>query len=56
MSPSSQLLRAKKLIALNYGFNLDPTFKTPYQARSLSCKVYNGPGKNHDVLGKIEKD
>jgi uncharacterized protein YgiM (DUF1202 family) len=28
----------------------------PLQFRALGCWVYSGPGVNHDVLGKVEKD
>ena len=34
----------------------DSQFKEPIQGRSLGSKIYNGPGKNHDVLGKVQKD
>ena len=56
MSPSRKLIHAKKLIATTSGFKLDANFKGPISGRSLGGKIYNGPGKNHDELGKIEKD
>jgi hypothetical protein len=55
-SPKKRLSEAKKLITLNYGFKMDSTFQGPIVGRSLGGKIYNGPGKNHDVLGKLQKD
>ena len=56
MSPSKKLLHAKKLITSSYGFKLDIKFNGPINGRSIGGKIYNGPGKNHDVLGKVQKD
>lgn len=56
MSPSKKLLHAKKLITSTNGFKLDMKFNGPINGRSLGGKIYNGPGKNHDVLGKVQKD
>ncbi|CDW83015.1 UNKNOWN [Stylonychia lemnae] len=55
-SPSKQLDKAKKYISQLQGFKLDPQFKGPSQARCLGCNVFNGPGNNHDKLGRLEKD
>lgn len=35
---------------------MDSTFVGPIVGRSVGGKIYNGPGKNHDILGKVEKD
>lgn len=35
---------------------MDASFIGPILGRSLGGKIYNGPGKNHDVLGKLQKD
>lgn len=51
-----QLGHAKKLIATNYGFKMDMSFIGPIVGRSIGGKIYNGPGKNHDVLGRLQQD
>eukprot|EP00347_Sterkiella_histriomuscorum_P015755 403355803 len=55
-SPSKDLRKAKQLLSQQYGFKLDQNFKGPIQGRVLGCELYNGPGHNHDLLGKLEKD
>jgi hypothetical protein len=52
-SPRKQLGHAKKLIQTNYGFKMDMQFQGPLAARSIGGKIYNGPGKNHDVMGRL---
>ncbi len=56
MSPSKRLGSAKKLVSTSFGFKMDSTFVGPIVGRSIGGKIYNGPGKNHDILGKVEKD
>ena len=55
-SPSKRLGSAKKLLQTTVGFKMDSTFVGPIVGRSVGGKIYNGPGKNHDILGKVEKD
>jgi len=55
-SPSKRLGSAKKLLQTMVGFKMDSTFVGPIIGRSVGGKIYNGPGKNHDILGKVEKD
>lgn len=35
---------------------MDCTFQGPMAGRSLGGTIYNGPGHNHDVLGKLQRD
>lgn len=53
-SPSKDLKKAKQLLTQSYGMKLDLNFQGPIQGRILSCQLYNGPGLNHDKLGKLE--
>lgn len=35
---------------------MDSSFAGPILGRSIGGKIFNGPGPNHEVLGKVEKD
>ena len=35
---------------------MDTSFNGPIVARSIGGKIYNGPGKNHDVFGRLTQD
>jgi len=48
-----QLSHAKKMITTTTGFKMDVTFHGPIIGRSIGGKIYNGPGKHHDELGRI---
>jgi hypothetical protein len=35
---------------------MDVSFQGPIVGRSIGGKIYNGPGKHHDELGRIQQD
>lgn len=49
-----QLGHAKKVIASSAGFKMDVYFTGPIVGRSIGGKIYNGPGKHHDELGRVQ--
>jgi len=51
-----RLENAKQVVTSVSPFRIDTAFTEEHQVRSLGCWVYNGPGPNHDKLGRIEKN
>ena len=35
---------------------MDVSFNGPIVGRSIGGKIYNGPGKHHDELGRVQQD